>query len=139
MEKQRNALPATRPEAKQRSEGQSRGAISGYFLDRGYGHLQQRGFTLSLTQLTILSREVPGKNISLIPSFLSLGMSSSGMMPPPITITSSAPLSSAWPLFGTGSTPHHDYGRKRSGGINHTTQPPGEQRVARPTPLSRPQ
>ena len=53
------------------------------------GMLQQRGLTLSFTQLTILSREVPGKNISLIPSFLSLGMSSSGMMPPPTTIMSS--------------------------------------------------
>ena len=48
------------------------------------------GFMFSLVQSSIPSRYAPGRNISLIPASLSAEISSSGMMPPPITVISPA-------------------------------------------------
>jgi hypothetical protein len=57
--------------------------------------------TFSWIYLMMSSVEVPGRKISLIPAFLSAGISSTGIMPPPKTRISSAFFSlRIWTTFG---------------------------------------
>src|SRR5207248_10637195 len=63
-----------------------------HLVERDHGRAHQpRGRTLSRTHSAIDRVVAPGVKISRTPSFFSSGMSGSGMMPPPKTITSPAP------------------------------------------------
>ena len=71
--------------------------IKAWFTERASNHLILIGYflglILSLTHFTASSIGVPGVKMALTPAWVRAGMSSSGTIPPPKTIISSAPFS----------------------------------------------